>query len=339
MGLQQKQDLELIYSLHRNWPREDIKVKKIGGQTNRNYLVQYKNKRKFVRLPWEASDIVDRKVEAGNILALAKSKKLAEILPKYYLYFFRGKNILSRTKKKFLLPDGTMVTEYIEGTDIGGRDLEKSKIQKALLKTLYTFHTSGVKFVNRYDVFRDEILKYKKKAKKYPIHKLIRKEKIEEIEEIENRIKGNFSFRRGISTHNDLIFENLRLGKNGRIYLLDFEYAGFNVRDGLFYDLGIILGGNLFQGNPITIKIFEEILENAKKIYQKNLSDYKIYCGALTNILVMFWWGIVKYFSSHTKAEKKYFKNYILKRAKGIQYLYSLIDKKTEIKREGKSLL
>src|SRR3989344_8773222 len=101
MGLQQKQDLELIYSLHRNWPREDIKVKKIGGQTNRNYLVQYKNKRKFVRLPWEASDIVDRKVEAGNILALAKSKKLAEILPKYYLYCFRGKNILSRTKKKF----------------------------------------------------------------------------------------------------------------------------------------------------------------------------------------------------------------------------------------------
>ena|SRR3989344_425265 len=327
MGLQQKQDLELIYSLHRNWQPGQIKIKKLGGQTNRNFLIQYQNEKRFVRIPWK-SDVVDRKVEARNILALVKSKRLSQILPKYYLYYFRGKNILSKTKKKLLLPDGTMVAEYIDGKDINGRDLKKPKIQKALLKTLHILHISGVKFVNKYDVFRDEISKYKKKAKTYPVRKFISKKKIKKIEEIGGRVKRIFASGKALSTHNDLIFENLRLGKNGKVYLLDFEYAGFNIRDGLYYDLGIILGGNLFQKNPITIKIFEEILEKAKKIYKKDFDDYKLYCGALTNVLVMFWWGIVKYFSSHTKAEKKYFKNYILKRAKGIQYLYNLIDKK-----------
>lgn len=318
-------DIELICTLDRNWRPDNIKVKRVGGQTNRNWLVQYKNRKRFVRIPWEVTGIVDRKVEAGNILALAKSKKLAEILPKYYIYIFQRKNILSKKKQTFNLANGTMVMEYIEGKDINGKDLKNPKIQKALLKTLHIFHSSEVQFVNHYDVFRDEILKYKNKAKKYPIDKLIKAERIKKIEEIEKIMREKLTLGERISTHNDLIFENLRLGKNGRVYLLDFEYAGFNIRDGLYYDLGIILGGNLFQRNPIQIETFEEILKKAKKIYQKDLNNYKIYCGALINILVMFWWGIVKYFSSTTREEKKYFKNYVLKRAQGIHYLNNFI--------------
>lgn len=327
------QDIKLISSLDKNWHPGNIRVKRIGGQTNRNYLVRYKNEKRFVRLPWAAAGIVDRKIEAKNVLALAKCKKLTAILPKYYLYILQKKNILSPGKEKYDLPDGAMVMEYIDGKDIDGKDLKNSKIQQALLKTLYIFHNSSVKFRNPYDVFRDEVLKYRKKAKKYPINKLIERERIKEIERIESNIKKKLPFRKGLSTHNDLIFENLRLGKNGRVYLLDFEYAGFNMRDGLHYDLGIILGGNLFQKNPIKMETFEEILKKAKKIYRKDLSSYKIYYGALTNILVMFWWGMVKYFSS-PKEEKKYFKNYVLKRAEGIYYLNNFINKK-----EGKSLL
>ena len=109
---------------------------------------------------------------------------------------------------------------------------------------------------------------------------------------------------------------------------MDFEYAGFNIRNGLYYDLGIILGGNLFQKNPIKIKTFEELLKKAGKIYEKKLDKKKIYFGALINILVMFWWGLVKYFSSKTQAEKKYFKDYVLKRAKGIDELFEVANRK-----------
>ena len=111
---------------------------------------------------------------------------------------------------------------------------------------------------------------------------------------------------------------------------MDFEYAGFNIRDGLHYDIGIILGGNLFQKNPIRIKTYEKIIKKASIIYGQEFNSYKAYCGALTNVLVMFWWGMVKYFSSTTKEEKKYFKDYVVKRAKGIKFLFDTIEQKKE---------
>ncbi len=317
-------DIELIYRLNKDWKPKGIKVKRAGGQTNRNWIVQHKGKKFFVRFPWERADIVDRKVEARNILAISKCKKLTRVVPKYFLYVSKGRNILS-PGEKFNLPDGTSVMEYIEGKDINGKDLENPKIQNALLKSLHDFHTSGVKFVNIYDVFRDEVSKYRKKAKRYPIKKLLSEEKIRKIEKIKKIAKEKLIPGGKLSTHNDLIFENLRVGKDGKIYILDFEYAGFNIRNGLHYDLGIILGGNLFYKKPIKIKTFEEILKKAREIYRRNLSKEKIYYGALTNILVMFWWGLVKYFSSTQKEEKKYFRDYVFGRAEGIGRLYEII--------------
>ena len=320
-------DIQLICRLNKDWRPDNIKIKKAGGQTNKNWIVQYKNKKYFVRFPWERTDIIDRKVEAQNILALARCKKLIGVIPKYFLYVFKKKNILL-PPEKFNFPDGTSIIEYIDGKDIDGRDLKKSKNQIALLKSLNSFHTSGVRFVNDYDVFRDEVLKYKNKAKKYPIGKLILQKRIKNIEKIEKEAKRNFPLGGKISTHNDLIFENLRLSRSGKVYLLDFEYAGFNIRNGLHYDLGIILGGNLFQKKPIKIETFEEILEKAEKIYKKKLDKRRIYFGALINILVMFWWGLVKYFSSTTRKEKAYFRKYVLKRAEGIEFLFDFIKKR-----------
>jgi len=322
-----QKDIKLITQLNKDWKPEKIKVKRAGGQTNINWIVQYNEKKFFVRFPWERTDIVDRKIEGKNILAIAKCKKLTGVVPKFFLYVFKKRNILS-SQQKLNFPDGTMVMEYIEGKDINGKDLENSKIQTALVKSLHTFHASGVKFVNVYDVFRDEVEKYRKKAKKYPVENLIKKEKIKKIEEIERETKKKLPLGGKLSTHNDLIFENLRLGKNGKIYILDFEYAGFNIRNGLHYDLGIILGGNLFYLKPIKIKTFKEIIKKAKKIYKRDFDKKKLYAGAITNVLVMFWWGIVKYFSSTTKKEKKYFKGYVLKRAKGIGFLYNIIERK-----------
>lgn len=319
-------DIKLISQLNEDWQSGKIKVKKAGGQTNRNWIVQRKGKKFFVRFPWERTDIVNRKIEGGNILALAKSKKMKRVAPRFLLYVLNGKNILN-PEEKLNLPDGTMVMEYIEGKDINGKDLEKEKLQNALLKSLYAFHTSRVRFVNIYDVFRDEVSKYRKKAKKYQLNKLLSKKSIEKIEKITNIAKENLPLGRKLSTHNDLIFENLRMGKDGKIHILDFEYAGYNIREGLHYDLGIILGGNLFYPKPIKIKTFEKILKKAKKIYKKDLDDSKIYWGALTNVLVMFWWGLVKYFSC-PKEEKRYFKKYVLDRARGIEFIYDIIEKK-----------
>ena len=38
------------------------------------------------------------------------------------------------------------------------------------------FNSSNVRFVNKYDVFRDEVEKYRSAAKKYPLYEIVRKE-------------------------------------------------------------------------------------------------------------------------------------------------------------------
>ncbi len=319
------EDLQSICSLNKEWGPDNIKIEKAGGQTNRNWIIKHKGKKFFVRLPWQMAEIVDRGIESQNILALSRNEKSSQIIPKNHLYIMKGRDILGESSEKYDLPDGTMVADYIEGKDIDGRDLESSRVQDALVETLHIFHSSGVRFVNDYDVFRDEVEKYRKKALTYPVSELIEGKKINGIKEAEEKAEDNLEIKGGVSTHNDLIFENLRLSDRGKVFLLDFEYAGFNLRDGLVYDLGIIFGGNLFQNNPISLKSYKEILNKASFVYGQEFGLQEALYGALTNILVMFWWGIVKYFNS--EEDKDYFKSYVLARGDKILKLSDSIKK------------
>jgi len=298
----------------------DLKIKKAGGQTNKNFIVKEKDKRFFVRLPWQMEGIVDREIEARNIKALMENEKTKQVIPFHYVYVFKGKNILG--EGEYDLPDGALVADYIEGKDITGSDLRKENIQQSLVETLQTFHSSGVLFANKYDALRDEVKKYREKAETYSLNELISEKDVDKLKEIEKEVREEVPFSGQVSTHNDLIFENLRLAENGKVYLIDFEYAGLNIRDGLHYDLGIILGGNLFQKDPILKKDYSSILKKASEVYQKDFDAYRAYLGAIVNILVMFWWGVVKYFNSK---DKEYFKDYCEKRSQGVIKLYSEI--------------
>lgn len=322
-------DIELIYKLNKNWRPNKIKIKRAGGQTNRNWIVEYKKKKFFVRLPWERADIIDRRAEGKNIFALSRNKKLKEILPEYYFYIYKGKNILkSKSKKIFNLPDGTIMTEYIPGRLLTMSDFRKRKYQAKLAGMFYVFHTSGVLFTNKYNVFRDEIKKYRLVAKKYPIRQLINDKTIAKLKNIEKKAKQMlFSFKKGISTHNDFIFQNFIIGEDGKIYLTDFEYAGLNEKGGIWYDYGFLFADNLFRKPPINQIFFEKFLNAAEKIYKKSFDRNQIYWSAIAANLVMFWWGLVRYFSVKTKKEKKYFKDYVLKRAQGIEFLSGIINK------------
>lgn len=324
-----EKDIKLISRLNPDWQPKKIKVKRAGGQTNRNWIVEYKNQKFFVRLPWERSDVVDRKVEGNNIFALSRNKKVRQILPKYFVYIYKGRNILKpKSREIFELPDGTMMAEYIPGKLFKTSLFWKKRYQEMLVKMFYIFHTSGVRFSNKYNVFRDEIEKYRLIAKKFPTGQLINPRIIEKLEIIEKEAREKLPFsKRGISTHNDFILQNFIIGKNNKIYLLDFEYAGLNQKGGILYDFGFLFADNLFRKPKVDQVLFEKFLKVADKVYKKPLDRSQIYCSAVAATLVMFWWGLIRYFSVKDQKEKKYFKDYILRRAKGIDYLFKFIQK------------
>jgi len=314
-------ELESLYRFRKDWKPGGIHVEKAGGQTNRNFIVTSDQGKVFVRIPWERSDIVNRDIEGMNILALSKNEKTSSIVPKYQIYVLGRRNILDPLSHEFDLPDGAMVTSYIEGKQLDGDMLRVKSVQNALVESLHTFHTSGVQFVNEYDVFRDEVDKYRGEAERHDIEQLFPKEVAEQTKTIEKQAMERLPIGGKISTHNDLIVENLILGEDGKVYIIDFEYSGRNIRSGLPYDIGILLGGNMFHNKPVTFDIFEGILDSASHIYEEPLNREQIFYGALTNVIVMFWWGVVRYFSVESQDEKAYFRKYVLDRARGIQEL------------------
>lgn len=324
-----KQDVEFICKLDQRWKPATIQVKRLGGQTNRNFLVRYREEKFFVRLPWERVDIIDRVAEGRNIVALAKNKKLAGILPRHCVYILKKKNILApKSNDVFDVPDGTMVTEFIEGREFTFRMFQQKKYQEVLAKALHTFHTSGVRFGNPYDVFRDEIKKYRLGAMEHQLRDFLSEDTIHKLLEIEKEAKQKLLVsKQGVSTHNDLIFQNILVAKNNRLYFLDFEYAGLSVRGGVCYDLGYLFAGNLFRIPPLTKKSFENFLAVADRVYGYHLDREQIYAGSLATVLVQFWWGLLRYFSVDTKKERGYFTKYVQDRVRGVEFVSSLVRK------------
>jgi thiamine kinase-like enzyme len=128
------------------------------------------------------------------------------------------------------------------------------------------------------------------------------------------------SLQKGISTHNDFIFQNFLIGKDKKIYLLDFEYAGLNKKGGIHYDFGFLFADNLFRKPKMTQKVFEEFLVVVDRTYQKKLNREEIYWSAIAATLVQVWWGILRYFSVPPK-ERAYFQDYVQNRIRGITKL------------------
>ncbi|MDP4007199.1 MAG: phosphotransferase [bacterium] len=319
-----KKDLQYLKKLF----SRPFHAKRAGGQTNRNYIVAVGRKKFFVRLPWE-SHVMDRRAEGRNILALSRNKKIRCIVPKYYLYVLSRKNILNpKGKTSYDLPDGTMMVEYLWGKEFPASFFQQKRYQRALAKTLYLFHTSGVRFSNSYNPFRDEIKKYRMEAFRRPVQKLLDKKTIAQLQTLETQAhRCLLSSKRGVSTHNDVILQNFLLGKKGTTYLLDFEYAGLNTKGGIFYDLGYPLRDSFFNPPQISKKTFERFLIEADAVYKKKLDRNQIYWSVIAALLVGIWWGVLRFFDA-PKREQPYFSRYVQRGVKGLLALAAELKKK-----------
>ena len=170
-----RSDRAVLQQLFSDWGQPLLTIEKQGGQTNQNYKVLTKQGGEFfVRLPWERGDVVDRVAEGKNIKALLANKKIASLVPQVFVYVLDGWNILNPKEKiHYHAPNGAMVSEYIEGREFAFSDFRKRRYQNALANLLHQFHVSGVRFLNSYNVFEDEVRKYRLKALLHPCRRLL----------------------------------------------------------------------------------------------------------------------------------------------------------------------
>lgn len=189
---------------------EDVlSIENAGGMTNTNYKVTTTNQNYILRIPGKCTEtMISRNQEKIN-------GKIGYLL---------GLNV---DTVFFDEKSGIKISKYIENATTMTHPMVKlHQNMEIVANMLYKLHTSEVELKGRFNVF-DEIRKYEQIMKdchvqvyeNYPKAKQF----FDDSEERLNQLGLNI-----LPCHNDLVSENLIKDPNGRMYLIDWEYSGYN---------------------------------------------------------------------------------------------------------------
>ena len=246
----------------------NVEIKKLdGGITNENYLVKDNHDKYVVRL---GSDIPEHLVSRSNELIASKAAAKCKISPDIVYH-----------------DEGILVLDFIESKTLSDNDVKKNiskiiplikKIHIEIPKNIYgqslifwVFHVirNYIKFLKDNNSLHIKLL-----------DTFIKKS--EQIEIISSPFEIVFG-------HNDLLPANF-LDDGSRIWIIDWEYAGYNSP---LFDLGGLASNNNFELND---EIF--LLENyfEKKINDKLICQYNaMKCASLLRETL---WSMVSEISS-----------------------------------------
>jgi thiamine kinase-like enzyme len=187
---------------------DHLAIERIGGLTNRNYKITLGDERYVLRLAGAGtSDYIDRAAEAHNARIAAAAGVNAEVL-------------------HLDAPSGTMLARYIDGaltmSEAAFKDLTRVERAAQAFRRMHCFPQA---FTGRFDVFAqiDEYLG------------LLRRNDAKIPDGYDALHKEADAARRVLADrpaalapcHNDPLAENF-LDAPGRMYLVDWEYAGMN---------------------------------------------------------------------------------------------------------------
>ena len=180
-----------------------------GGMTNANYHVAIDGKEYILRIPGACTEtMISRENEKHNSILASN----IGINPK--TLYFNEKT-------------GVKVTDFISNAEtLNGKTARLEMNIKLTTKIIKELHNSSLKLYSTFDCF-EEYEKYKKliedaNASYY--------DGFPEMERFFYRLKTDLS-RLGIHycpCHNDLVPENFVKDASGRLYLIDWEYSGYN---------------------------------------------------------------------------------------------------------------
>lgn len=190
-------------------------IERMGGLTNHSYHVTMKNGKQYVvRIPGDGTEELIIRADER------KSTKLACDLDIDAKCLYFGN-------------DGSKVTEYILDAVTMSADSLKEEIHiKSMAEIFQKLHTSGVDTGVPFEVF-DMASGYEKiiaenDVEMYADYPYIKETVMDIKAEIDSKCDIHI-----VPCHNDALCENwVTQGKTGRMYLIDWEYAGMN--DGMW---------------------------------------------------------------------------------------------------------
>lgn len=186
---------------------EDFRIS--GGMTNTNFYVRAEGKEYILRIPGACTDImIDRKSERHNS---ALASDLGINVPTLY----------------FDAETGVKVTQYLaDAVTLNGKSARLEMNIRRSSSLLRNLHHSDMRMYQEFSVER-EYEKYKDLIRKteavvYP--------EFQEMDQVFYYLMERLKKigMQHLPCHNDLVPENLILDAAGRMYLIDWEYSGYN---------------------------------------------------------------------------------------------------------------
>jgi thiamine kinase-like enzyme len=192
-----------------------------GGITNRNVLVDLDGRRAVLRLPGRDTDLlgIDRATER---VAATRAAALGF-----------GPEVIT-----YLEPEGCLVTAFVRGQPLDAPQVRQIDVLERLTAMVRSFHATAP-LVHSFDAFRVPH-EHRASAVARGVAVPATFERAAAVAgEIEEAFAASPDPR--CPCHNDLLPANVLRGENGRLWLLDWEYAGTNDR---YFDLGNLAVNN-----------------------------------------------------------------------------------------------
>ena len=248
--------------------KNGIEISKIeGGITNQNFLVKEKSKKFFVRL---GRDIPEHNVSRSNELIANIAASEVNISPKVIYN-----------------SDGVLVLKYIEGITLSSEKV----IDKltSIIPLLKKIHYEIPKKLYGQSIIFWVFHVVKNYAKFLKDHKSSYIKLLPDLLAQGEKLEINSSPYEIVFSHNDLIPPNF-LDDGDRLWIIDWEYAGFNSP---LFDLGDLASNSNFSENN-EIYLLENYYE--KKIDEKLLLQF--YCFKCAALLRETMWSMVSELTS-----------------------------------------
>ena len=205
--------LPLREIVERVWPGRAAAIEVLGGGiTNRNFKIDVAGGEYVLRIGGHDTELlgIDRDAEhAANRLA-AELGIAPEVIT-------------------FVEPEGYLVTRFVRGAPVSAERMRDREMIHNVVRTLRRFHNSG-SIAARFDPFR-VVEAYRSTATAHGIAVPKAYDRGKPIADMIERLRPPHPT---VFCHNDLLNANFIADENGRIWIVDWEYAGMGDR---FFDL------------------------------------------------------------------------------------------------------